>query len=94
MIFEKVSSNASYFSILRYPNQDVLQRPRTPHFHAIYGEYELIVGISPITILEGKAPNRVRSMILEWTALHQEELSENWNRCRQGEQPSPIAPLE
>ena len=64
-----------------------------PHFHAIYGEYELIVGISPITILEGKAPNRVRSMILEWTALHQ-ELSENWNRCRQGEQPSPIAPLE
>ena len=65
-----------------------------PHFHAIYGEYELIVGISPITILEGKAPNRVRSMILEWTALHQEELSENWNRCRQGEQPLPIAPLE
>jgi len=64
------------------------------HFHAVYGEYELIVGISPITILEGKAPNRVRSMILEWTALHQEELSENWNRCRQGEQPSPIAPLE
>jgi hypothetical protein len=64
------------------------------HFHAIYGEYELIVAISPITILEGKAPNRVRSMILEWTALHQEELSENWNRCRQGEQPSPIAPLE
>ena len=65
-----------------------------PHFHAVYGEYELIVGISPITILQGKAPNRVRSMILEWTALHQEELSENWNRCRQGEQPSPIAPLE
>ena len=31
-----------------------------PHFHAIYGEYELIVGISSITILEGKAPNRVR----------------------------------
>ncbi len=53
-----------------------------PHFHAVYGEYELIVGISPITILQGKAPNRVRSLVLEWTALHQQELSENWNRCR------------
>ncbi|RKZ72583.1 MAG: DUF4160 domain-containing protein [Candidatus Parabeggiatoa sp. nov. 1] len=39
-----------------------------PHFHAIYGEYELLMGISPI--LEGEAPNRVRSMILEWSALH------------------------
>jgi hypothetical protein len=56
-----------------------------PHFHAVYGEHELIVCISPISILEGKAPNRVRSMVLEWTALHQQELSENWNRCRPGE---------
>ncbi|MGL4497693.1 MAG: DUF4160 domain-containing protein, partial [Chroococcales cyanobacterium] len=24
-----------------------------PHFHAVYGEYELIVGIAPITILQG-----------------------------------------
>ncbi|GET36981.1 DUF4160 domain-containing protein [Microseira wollei] len=62
-----------------------------PHFHAVYGEYELIVCISPIAILEGKAPNRVRSMVLEWTALHQQELSEN---CRQGEPPLPIEPLE
>ncbi|GGA31811.1 DUF4160 domain-containing protein [Okeania sp. KiyG1] len=35
------------------------------HFHAIYGEYELVVGILPITIIVGKAPNRVRSIILE-----------------------------
>lgn len=45
-----------------------------PHFHAVYGEFELVVGISPIVILEGSAPNRVRSMVLEWAALHQQEL--------------------
>lgn len=45
-----------------------------PHFHAVYGEFELAVGISPIVILEGSAPNRVRSMVLEWAALHQQEL--------------------
>ena len=65
-----------------------------PHFHAVYAEYELIVGISPITIIEGKAPNRVRSMVLEWAALHQQELLDNWNRCRQAEVLLSIEPLE
>jgi hypothetical protein len=65
-----------------------------PHFHAIYGEYELLICISPITILEGKAPGRVRSMVLEWAALHQIELLENWERCRQAEPLSSVDPLE
>ncbi len=65
-----------------------------PHFHAEYGEYELIIGISPIVIMKGKAPNRVKSMILEWTALHQTELSENWNRCRQAQNTEKIEPLD
>lgn len=38
---------------------------------------ELFVGISPITIMKGHAPSRVRSMVLEWAALHQQELIEN-----------------
>jgi hypothetical protein len=65
-----------------------------PHFHASYGEYELIVGIQPITILRGHAPQRVRSMVLEWAALHQQELLADWQRCRNAEAPLPIAPLE
>ncbi len=65
-----------------------------PHFHALYAEYELIVGIEPIRILEGQTPNRVRSMVLEWTALHQQELLDDWNRCRRGETPLPVEPLE
>ena len=65
-----------------------------PHFHAIYGEFELIVGVSPIKILEGKAPHRVKSMVLEWAALPQTELIENWERCRKPEQPLSIDPLE
>lgn len=36
-----------------------------PHIHASYGEHEIIVGISPIAIIKGKVPNRVRSMVLE-----------------------------
>ena len=65
-----------------------------PHFHAVYGEHELLVSISPIAILQGQAPGRVRSMVLEWAALHQQELLENWNRCRRAESPASIEPLE
>jgi hypothetical protein len=64
------------------------------HFHAIYGDDELVVGISPINILEGDAPGRVRSMVLEWAAIHQQELLADWERCRSGQDPQPIAPLQ
>lgn len=66
-----------------------------PHFHAVYGDEEIIVGISPIRVLRGSIRPRVRSMVLEWAALHQQELVENWRRCEKPESPlSPIAPLE
>jgi hypothetical protein len=65
-----------------------------PHFHAGYGEYELIIGILPITVMQGNAPKRVKSMVLEWTALHQVELQENWNRCRQAQILENIEPLD
>ena len=65
-----------------------------PHFHAVYGESELLVSISPITIMQGRAPSRVRSMVLEWAALHQQELLDNWNRCHRAESPVLIEPLD
>lgn len=65
-----------------------------PHFHAVYGEFELLVGIQPIVILEGSAPARVRSMVLEWAAVHQTELMSDWNLARAGQTLARIAPLE
>ncbi|PZC46163.1 MAG: protein of unknown function (DUF4160) [Chloroflexi bacterium] len=58
------------------------------HFHAVYAEYELLVGISPIVVLDGQAPNRVRSMVLEWTALHQLELLTTGNAVEMPRLPS------
>lgn len=64
------------------------------HFHASYGEHELLVGIEPSTILEGHAPPRVRSMVVEWAVRHQSELLQNWERCRRTQAPHPVEPLE
>jgi hypothetical protein len=65
-----------------------------PHMHAEYGEYELVVAFAPIMVLAGNAPFRVRSMVLEWAALHQQELLSNWERCRGARPPLGIEPLE
>lgn len=65
-----------------------------PHFHAVYGDFELRVGIRPIVVLTGEAPPRVQSMVLEWAALHQEELLADWELARQARPLDKIAPLQ
>ncbi len=68
-------------------------RQWTAHFHAIYGEAELVVGIAPVRILQGEAPLRVRRMVVEWATAHQAELLEAWERLALARAPLPIAPL-
>lgn len=65
-----------------------------PHFHVKYGDDEAVVGISPIALLHGSVPVRARSLVMEWASLHQQELREDWDRCREGQSPLPIEPLE
>ena len=50
-------------------------------FHAIYENTELVVGVRPLRIIQGDAPRRVRELVLEWAAQHQQELLIAWNRC-------------
>ena len=68
-------------------------RPFVAHFHAIYENCELIVGVSPLRIIQGDAPNRVRLMVLEWAGQHQHELLQAWNRLGTAQRPLPIKPL-
>ena len=64
-----------------------------PHFHAVYGGHEAQIGINPIVVLEGKLPRRAKSMVIEWAALHQQELMENWNQLNSGKPWQKIEPL-
>jgi len=63
------------------------------HFHAEYAEFEITVEIGP-GIVTGKFPRRALHLVLEWYALHREELAENWRRAQQRLPLGPIAPLE
>ena len=64
-----------------------------PHFHAVYGEYQITVDIQS-GVVHGDFPKRALRHVLEWLDLHQEELLENWNRVQARKPPYKITPLE
>lgn len=65
-----------------------------PYFHAKYGSDEVAISINDIEVLEGSLPNKQLKMLLGWTALHQEELLENWQLAEQKQDLFPIEPLK
>jgi len=64
-----------------------------PHFHARYGEHEITVRIDDGTV-DGRFPRRALALLLEWYALHREELRDNWERARSRKPLQKIEPLE
>jgi hypothetical protein len=63
-----------------------------PHFHAEYGEYQVIVYIET-NIIEGKFPNRALKMVLSWSKKHKDELLDNWLLSQKREPLKRIEPL-
>ena len=64
-----------------------------PHFHAVYGEYEITVDVETGAI-HWEFPPRARRLVLEWCLLHKPELLEDWRLAREGQPLKRIAPLE
>lgn len=64
-----------------------------PHFHAVYGKFEALIDIEKNELISGHLPPRVLGLVTEWTALHQKELLDNWERARRQERLMSIAPL-
>jgi hypothetical protein len=64
-----------------------------PHFHAKYGSQRAAFSIEDLRLIEGKLPQRIVSLVLEWAFQHREELLENWNRAQQREDIHKIEPL-
>ncbi len=64
-----------------------------PHFHALYGESEVLVSIEELEVLEGEMPSKQLKMLLGWAAFHQEELRENWELAKLKQELFAIEPL-
>lgn len=63
-----------------------------PHFHAEYQDFEATLEIATGAVT-GQMPRRALTMIWTWLDLHQDELTENWQRARLRKPLLPIEPL-
>jgi hypothetical protein len=52
----------------------------TPHFHAVYGEFNGVFDIQTQEMLEGDLPARAQRLVIEWAAIYAHELLDMWNR--------------
>ena len=64
-----------------------------PHFHAKYGEHQAQIVIATGEVLHGELPRRALKLVQEWTALHRDELLDNWERAERDEPLVTIDPL-
>ena len=64
-----------------------------PHFHAMYGDYEITVEIES-GVINGRFPKRALRHVIEWHEIHKDELIENWQFVEEKKPLKKIAPLE
>lgn len=50
-----------------------------PHFHVIYGEYNCVIDIQNLDVIEGDLPKKGLNLVLEWAIQYQSELLDIWN---------------
>ena len=64
-----------------------------PHFHARYGDFEIIVEIET-GIVRGEFPKRALRAVLDWLDERKQELMEDWRLAEARRPLKQIAPLE
>lgn len=62
-----------------------------PHFHVRYEKYKAVISIQELRILDGKLPNRVMGLVLEWANIHREELEKDWELAMK---PAPLIKIK
>lgn len=65
-----------------------------PHFHAEYGDHEVLIEIATNVVLDGGFPRSQLRRVLDWAALHRDDLISNWDLARALEPLRPIEPLD
>jgi len=58
-----------------------------------YNDYEALIAINDLSIINGNLPPRVMGLAMEWARIHQAELLENWNMVQDSGNFYKIDPL-
>jgi hypothetical protein len=64
-----------------------------PHFHARYAGQMAKIDIETLSVIDGKLPARALGLVIEWAALHQDELRNAFESAANMQPPGKIDPL-
>jgi Domain of unknown function (DUF4160) len=64
-----------------------------PHFHALYGGQMARIDVDALAVIDGRLPPRALGLVMEWAALHQDELREAFQRAANMQPPEKVDPL-
>ena len=64
-----------------------------PHFHAQYGDDEMVMDITTLKSIEGSLPKWALKLVQQWAALHKQELLDDWLLARNRQTLRKIDPL-
>ena len=65
-----------------------------PHFHARYGNDNAVIKITDLTVLEGYLQPRALGLVMEWAAIHKDELLSDWDLAKAKKPLFPVEPLK
>ena len=63
------------------------------HFHVEYAGAIAKIDIETLSVISGSLPARARDLVIEWAAMHQEELREAFQKAANMQAPGKIDPL-
>jgi Domain of unknown function (DUF4160) len=61
-----------------------------PHFHAEYAEYQAMIDIETLRVIEGGLPRPQTRKVLAWAKTRKSELLDAWFSCRSDMPPGKI----
>ena len=56
----------------------LIDRTFGTHYHAFYGDSELVIGLDPVRVIQGDAPSWVRHWALKWVSRYESESQADW----------------
>ena len=65
----------------------------TPHIHANYQGYSVVLSIPDGDILAGDFPPKKLKIVVAWLEIHQEDLMANWELAVNGKTVFTVEPL-
>ena len=63
------------------------------HFHVEYAGAIAKIDIETLSVIHGSLPARARGLVIEWAAMHQEELRKAFQKAANMQAPGKIDPL-